>query len=205
MSIQIIRTFHIKILRVSYLRLAFLGVHHVRSLDSVVVRVNPEYVLRSRIKIDGLHPLLVVYHVHLLSSTQIVGSELGSVGEEHDNVFLLDAADTALAIRQLETLPTGTGIRTVQISTDMRTLMLTGLTLVDVHAMFPVVLRNYVTGVAGTDVAAISDIVALLRATAAVVLRTVMAVIWKDARPLFGSSRSLDRERRALRAILTAS
>jgi hypothetical protein len=200
-----IRTFHIKILRVSYLRLAFLGVHHVRSLDSVVVRVNPEYILRSGIKIDGLHPLLVVYHIHLLSGAQIIGPELGSIGKEHDNVFLLDAADTTLAIRQLETLPAGTGIRTVQISADMRTLMLTALTLVNVHAMFPVVLRNYVTSVAGTDIAAIGDIVALLRATAAVILRTVMAVIWKDARRLFGSRSRLDRRCRVLRAILTAS
>jgi len=97
----------------------------------------------------------------------------------------------------LETLPAGTGVRTVQIAADVRALMLTAPTLVDVHAVLPVVLRDYVTRVAGADVAAIGDVVALLRATAAVVLRTVMAVIWKDAivrliNRLFGLSSSTD-------------
>lgn len=55
--------------------------------------------------------------------------------------------------------------------------MLTGLALVDVHAVLSAILRNYVTRVAGTNVTAISDVVTFLRATTPVILRTVMTVI----------------------------
>lgn len=55
--------------------------------------------------------------------------------------------------------------------------MVTSLALVDVHAVFPVVLRDYVARIAGADVAAVNDIVALVCATAAVVIRTMVSVI----------------------------
>lgn len=74
-------TLHIEVLRVSNLRFAFFGIHHVGPFDSVVVRVNPENVFRLGIKIDGLHPLFVIYHVHLFSGLQVVGSKFGPVGE----------------------------------------------------------------------------------------------------------------------------
>lgn len=97
----------------SNLRFAFLGIHHVGSFDGVVVRVNPENVFRLGIEIDSLHPLLVVYHVYLLPGAQIVGSEFGSVGEQHDNVIVFGATHTAVSIRQLETLPARTGVRSI--------------------------------------------------------------------------------------------
>lgn len=161
----------------SNLRFAFFGIHHVGSFDGVVVRVNPENVFRLGIKIDGLHPLLVVYHVHLFLGAQVVGSEFGSVGEQHDNVIVFGAAHTAVSVRQLETLPARTGVRAVQVRADLRALVVTGLALVDVHAVLPVVLRDYVARVAGADIAAVSEIVALVCATPAVVVRTMVSVI----------------------------
>lgn len=98
MTTSTIHTFHIEILRISDLCLAFLGVYHVRSFDSIVVRVDPKHVFRFRIKIDSLHPFLVVYHVHLLFRMQIVGPELWSIGEEYNDVLVLGAADTTLAV-----------------------------------------------------------------------------------------------------------
>lgn len=63
-----IRTSHIEVLRVSNLRFAFSGVHHIGAFDSIVVRINPENVFRLGIKINSLYPLFVVYHVHLFPS-----------------------------------------------------------------------------------------------------------------------------------------
>lgn len=172
-----IRTFHIEVLRVSNLRFAFSGVHHIGPFNSVVVRVNPENVFRFGIKINSLYSLLVVYHVHLFPSVQVVGSEFGSVGEQHDNVIIFSATHTTVSVRQLETLPARAGVRAVQVRADVRAVMITGLAFVDVHAVLPVILRDYVTGIAGADVAAVNEIVALVRATAAIITRTVVAVI----------------------------
>lgn len=55
--------------------------------------------------------------------------------------------------------------------------MSTGLTLVDVHAVLPVVLRDYVTRIASADVAAVNKIMALVCTTAAVIVRTMMIVV----------------------------
>lgn len=172
-----IHTLHIEVLRVSNLCFAFFSIHHVGPFDGVVVRVNPENVFRLGIKIDGPHPLLVVYHVHLFSGAQVVGPELGSIGEQHDDVVVFGTAHTAVSVRQLETLPARTGVRAVQVRADVRALVVAGLALVDVHAVLPVVLRNYVARVAGADVAAVKEIMALVCATAAVGFRAMVSVI----------------------------
>lgn len=161
----------------SNLCFTFSGIHHVGPFDGVIVRINPENVFCPGIKIDGLHPLFVVYHVHLFPGAQVIGSEFGSVGEQHDNVIVFGAANTTVFIRQLETLPTRTGIRAVQVRADVRALVVTGLALVNVHAVLSVILRDYVTGIAGADIAAVNEIVALVCATAAVIVRTVVTVI----------------------------
>lgn len=80
-------------------------------------------------------------------------------------------------IRQLETLPARAGVCAVQVRADVGTVMVTGLAFIDVYTMFPIILRDYVTGIAGADVAAVNKIVALVRATAAIIVRTVVAVI----------------------------
>jgi len=162
---------------VSNLCFAIFGIHHVGSFDGVVVRVNPKNVFRFGIEIDGLHPLLVVYHVYLFPGAQVVGSEFGSVGEQHDNVIVFGATHTAVSVRQLETLPARTSVRAVQVGADLRALVVTGLALVDVHAVLPVVLRDYVARIAGADVAAVNEIVALVCATAAVVVHTMVSMI----------------------------
>lgn len=78
--------------------LAFFGVHHIGSLNGIVVRVNPENVLRPGIEIDGLYSLLVIYHIHLFPSMQVVGPEFGSFGEQHDNIVVLGATHAAMSI-----------------------------------------------------------------------------------------------------------
>lgn len=78
--------------------LALFGVHHIGSLNSIIVRVNPENVFRPGIEINGLYSLLVIYHIHLFPGMQIVGPELGSVGEQHDNVIVLGATHAAMFI-----------------------------------------------------------------------------------------------------------
>lgn len=55
--------------------------------------------------------------------------------------------------------------------------MLTGLTLIDVHTLFTIILGYYVTGVTGADVTAVGDIVTSVCTTTAIVLRAIMTVI----------------------------
>lgn len=55
--------------------------------------------------------------------------------------------------------------------------MLTGLAFVNVHTVFPVVLRDYIPRITSADVAAVGDVVALMRAATAVGVGTVMTVI----------------------------
>jgi len=124
---------------VSNFRLAFFGVYHIGSLNGVVVRINPENKFRSGVEIDGLHSLLIIYHIHLFSGTQVVGSKFGSVGEQHDNIIIFGATHTTMSVRQLETLPTRAGVRAIQIGTDVRALMLIGLTFINVHAVFSII------------------------------------------------------------------
>lgn len=163
----------------SNLRLALLGVHHIGSFDGVVEGIDPEDILRLGIKVDGLHSLFVVYYVHFFPGVHVVSPELGPVGEQHDNIVVLDSAYTAVSVRQLEALSTGTRVRAIQIGADVRALMLIGLALVDIHAMLAVILRDYVAGIAGANVATVGDVVALMRATAAIGRRAVETVIWK--------------------------
>lgn len=55
--------------------------------------------------------------------------------------------------------------------------MVIGLTLVNVYAVLSIIRGNYVTGIAGTDVAAVRDVVTLVRATATIVHRAVLIMI----------------------------
>lgn len=80
-------------------------------------------------------------------------------------------------VRQLETLSARAGVCAVQVRADVGAVMVTGLAFIDVYTVLPIILRDYVTGIAGADVAAVNKIVALVRATAAIIVRTVMAVI----------------------------
>lgn len=170
-------TLHLEVLCVSNFRLAFFGFHHIGPLDSVVVRVNPENVLHSGIEVDSLHSLFLIYYVHRFSFVQIVGSKFGSISEQYDNVIVFDVTHAAVAVRQSEALPARASVRAVQIGADVRTLMLTSLALIDVHAMFPIILRDYVAGITGADVAAVGGVVALLRATAAINVRAMLMMI----------------------------
>jgi len=55
--------------------------------------------------------------------------------------------------------------------------MLTSLALIDVHAVLPIILRDYIARITGADVATVAGVLALLRATAAVDLRTMLIMI----------------------------
>lgn len=87
-----------------------------------------------------------------------------------------------MSIRQLEALPARASVRAIHVRADVGALVVTGLALINVHAVLPVVLRNYVTGIASADVAAVKEIMALVGATAAVSVRAMVIVICKRKR-----------------------
>jgi len=74
-------------------------------------------------------------------------------------------------------VPARAGICAIQVCADMRTLMVTGLALVNIHTVLPIILRDYVTGIAGANIATVTEIVTYVCATAAIIVRTVMTVI----------------------------
>jgi len=56
--------------------------------------------------------------------------------------------------------------------------MVTSLAFVDVHAMFPIILRDYVTRIADTYITVTTwETVAFVCTTATIIVRTVMTVI----------------------------
>lgn len=133
-------TFYVQILRVSYLHLTALCVQHVRSLDGIVMTIDPKHVFRSRIEVDVLYPLLVGDHFDFVPFVELVRANFWSIRKQNHRVVVQNFTNSAVIVGQLETLPARAGVGAVHVRANLGTLMLTGGTLVDVLAMLPIVL-----------------------------------------------------------------
>lgn len=164
--------------------MSILGVQHVGPLDGVVVAVDPEHVFCFGIEVDGPNSLLIRNDLHLVSFMKVVGSDLRPIGEQDHRLVVDGFAHAAAIVSELEALHARAGVGAVQVGTDLRALVLPRGALVDVLAVLPVVLRDYVAWVAGAYVATVRDVVTVVGATAFVALQAGLIVICNRATKL---------------------